>query len=74
MARVEFVSDYDYQPSAAPRSLIAYKAGYIGTVRRECCDRAVAAGKAVELPQEGKSIDDEALPKPDRHRARKTKP
>lgn len=74
MARVEFIDDYDYRPSIAQRSLVAYKAGYIGTVRRECCDRAVAAGKAKELPQEGKPADDEALSKPDRHRARKAEP
>lgn len=73
MARVEFTDDYDYSPTEGPRSLIAYKRGYIGTVRRECCDRAVAAGKAIELPtltQEA-AADEEALPEPSRRRTRK---
>lgn len=74
MARVEFVDDYDYQPSVSPRSLVAYKRGYIGTVRRECCDRAVAVGKAVELPPKARPADDEAISEPDHHRARKAEP
>lgn len=44
MARVRFKQDYDYKPT--PQSTIAYKAGWEGTVRRECAEEAVAAGKA----------------------------
>ncbi|NSL22019.1 hypothetical protein [Agrobacterium tumefaciens] len=44
MARVRFKQDYDYKPTI--QSTIAYKAGWEGTVRRECAEEAVAAGKA----------------------------
>lgn len=47
MARVRFTADFDYRPT--PLSTIAYKAGMELTVRRECADQAVAAGKAEEL-------------------------
>lgn len=47
MARVRFTDDFDYKPT--PTSTIAYKAGMELTVRRECADQAVAAGKAVDL-------------------------
>ncbi|UXS00830.1 hypothetical protein [Agrobacterium tumefaciens] len=44
MARVKFTADFDYKP--VPQTTIGYKAGYEGTVRRECAMAAVAAGKA----------------------------
>lgn len=44
MARVRFKHDYDYKPT--PQSTIGYKAGWEGTVRRECAEEAVAAGRA----------------------------
>ena len=47
MARVRFTADFDYRPT--PVSTIAYKAGMDLTVRRECADQAVAAGKAEDL-------------------------
>lgn len=53
MARVRFTHDFDYKPTA--RSTIGYKAGMELTVKRECADQAVAAGKAVEIPPAGKS-------------------
>lgn len=73
MARVEFVEDFDYIPSLAPRSLVAYKRGMVETVRRECADQAIGQGKAVELKPKGKN-DDEEVPEPDHHRARKAEP
>lgn len=48
MARVRFTKDFDYRPTG--QTLIAYVAGAEMTVRRECADQAVAAGKAVEIP------------------------
>lgn len=72
MAHVEFTDDFDYRPTLARRSLVAYKRGWRGTVRRECADQAVAAGKAIELKVEPKS--DEEVPEQDRHRARKAGP
>lgn len=49
MARVRFTADFDYRPPDAPRVLIAYKAGMSLTVKRDCAEKAVAAGKAVSL-------------------------
>lgn len=48
MARVRFTADFDYRVS--PAFLIAYKAGQERTVKRDCCEKAVAKGKAVEIP------------------------
>jgi hypothetical protein len=47
--RVEFTRDYDYTPSAARRSTVAYKAGDVATVKRECGEAAVKAGAAHEV-------------------------
>ena len=44
MARVKFTENFDYKPTT--QITIAYKAGWEGTVRRECAEEAVAAGKA----------------------------
>ncbi len=44
MARVRFKQDFDYSPT--PSMTIAYKAKWEGTVKRECAEAAVAAGKA----------------------------
>lgn len=55
MARVRFTDNFDYKPT--PRSTIGYKAGMELTVKRECADQAVAAGKAVEIPSGGKADD-----------------
>jgi hypothetical protein len=47
MARVRFTSDFDYRPT--PQTIIGYLSGMEMTVKRDCADRAVAAGKAVDL-------------------------
>lgn len=53
--RVKFSENYDYVPSEEPRVLIAYLAGGgankdgVYTVKRECGEAAVKAGKAVEV-------------------------
>lgn len=59
MARVRFTDDFDYR--ATPLTTIAYKAGMELTVRRECADQAVAAGKAKSLdaPREHAALKDE---------------
>lgn len=46
MARVTFRKDFDYKPTS--RKLFAYKAGQTLTVKRECAEAAIAAGKAFE--------------------------
>lgn len=47
MARVRFTHDFDYKPSS--QVTIVYTAGMEKTVRRECADKAIAAGIAVSL-------------------------
>lgn len=47
--RVKFSKDFDYTPSEDRRVLIAYKAGWAGTIRREAGEAAVAAGRAEEI-------------------------
>lgn len=44
MARVRFKKDFDYKPTS--QSTTGYLAGWEGTVKRECAEQAVAAGKA----------------------------
>jgi hypothetical protein len=46
MARVRFTDDFDYKPKS--QITIGSKADTEMTVRRECADAAIAAGKAVE--------------------------
>jgi len=53
--RVRFTHDFDYKPTA--QSTIAYKAGMEETVKRECAEQAIAAGKAEEVKPAGKSAD-----------------
>nr|CAD6411084.1 hypothetical protein REQ54_00833 [Rhizobium sp. Q54] len=53
--RVRFTHDYDYKPTA--QSTIGYKAGMEETVKRECGEQAIAAGKAVEVKPAGKPAD-----------------
>ncbi len=57
MARVRFVSDHDYKPTAM--STIAYKAGMELTVKRECAEEAIAKGKAVEVDPPRKTDNSE---------------
>jgi hypothetical protein len=45
---VRFTSDYDFSPAARNgRVTVAYKAGMVQNVTRECATLAVAAEKAV---------------------------
>ncbi|MCM2452233.1 hypothetical protein [Agrobacterium vitis] len=44
MARVKFTQDFDYKPIS--QSTTGYKAGWEGTVKRDCAAQAIAAGKA----------------------------
>lgn len=50
--KVRFVRAFDYTPSLRRQVSIAYKAGWSGTVKRECGEAAVAAGAAVEINAE----------------------
>ncbi|MEN5147182.1 hypothetical protein [Brevundimonas diminuta] len=56
--RVRFTEPYDYTPSEEPRVLIAFSPNGgaeqdgVYTVRRECGEAAVKAGKAVEIAQD----------------------
>lgn len=45
MATVRFLADYDYKPVRA--CTVGYKAGWEGTVKKDCAEKAVAAGAAV---------------------------
>lgn len=45
MARVKFTDDFDYKPTL--QSTIGYRAGWEGTVKRDCALKAVAAGRAM---------------------------
>ena len=47
MAHVRFTEDFDYKPTK--QTTVAYRAGMEMTVKQECADRAIAAGKAVSL-------------------------
>ena len=55
MARVRFTHDFDYKPTS--RTTVGYKAGMELTVKRECADQAIAAGKAEEITSVGKVSD-----------------
>lgn len=46
--RVKFTDDFDFKPTS--QSTIGYLAGMEETVKRECGEAAIAAGKAEELP------------------------
>lgn len=50
MARVKFTEDFDYKPKS--QVTIGYTAGMEMTVRRECAEAAIAAGKGVEVDAE----------------------
>ncbi|MBD9571750.1 hypothetical protein [Ensifer sp. ENS08] len=45
--RVRFTGDFDYRPT--PQVTVAYLAGMEMTVKRECAEQAIAAGKAVKV-------------------------
>jgi hypothetical protein len=50
MAHVHFVADYIFTPDEDRRTSIKYRAGWKGPVRRQCADKAFAAGAAIPLP------------------------
>lgn len=47
---VRFSEDFDFTPPENRQTLLAYKAGYAGPVRRACGEAAIKAGKAVKIP------------------------
>ncbi len=47
MARLRFTADFDYKP--LPSVTIAYRAGMTCVVKRDCYDKAIAAGRAVDF-------------------------
>ncbi|MDE4619629.1 hypothetical protein [Sinorhizobium meliloti] len=53
MARVRFTADYDYKPTR--QCTIGYKAGMELTVKRDCAEKAIAAGKAEEIEASGRT-------------------
>jgi hypothetical protein len=53
--RVRFKENFDYKPTR--QSTVAYKAGMELTVKRECAEQAIAAGKAVEVKREERTTD-----------------
>lgn len=55
MARIRFLDNFDYKPNS--QITIAYLAGMELTVKRECADRAIAAGKAESLAKLNKGAD-----------------
>jgi hypothetical protein len=56
MARVKFTENFDYR--STPQVTIAYEAGWEGTVKRECADQAVAAGKAERVGKDAEAQQD----------------
>ncbi len=46
---MRFDRSYIFTPDEDRRTSVKYKAGWVGTVRRQCADKAVAAGAAVLL-------------------------
>jgi hypothetical protein len=55
MARVRFIKDFDYKPTS--QATIGYKAGWEGTVKRECAEAAVTAGKAVWAGKDAEALN-----------------
>ncbi|MEI4482229.1 MULTISPECIES: hypothetical protein [unclassified Phyllobacterium] len=55
MARVKFTHDFDYKPT--PNITIGYLAGREETVKQDCADKAIAAGKAVSMDKPRKETD-----------------
>lgn len=56
MPRVRFTADFDYKPT--PHSTVGYLAGMEETVKRECAEQAIAAGKAVAVSTRRKEVTD----------------
>ncbi len=48
--KVRFLAPFHYSPPHFKgRVMLAYRPGFVGTVKRECGEQAVAEGKAVRL-------------------------
>lgn len=63
MVWFKFETDYDFTPAATGyRSTVAYKAGMVLQVTRECADKAEAAGagKRTTKPKPVKNAEPEA--------------
>ncbi len=57
MPRVRFTQNFNYD--ITPAVTRAYKAGWEGVVKRDCADKAVAAGRAVLVTRKGRVSDGE---------------
>jgi hypothetical protein len=60
MAHVKFIADYIFTPDEDRRTSRRYPEGWHGLVRRQCADKAIAAGKAVAVttPRRKKPADE----------------
>jgi len=56
MARVKFTMDFDFKP--VDTATIGYLTGMEVTVKQDCADQAIAAGKAVLLSRPRKETVD----------------
>lgn len=69
---VRFTEDFDYTPATGPQTTTAYKAGWSGPVPTPCGRRAIAKGKAVEVPAPSREEAERVGPTPRApHRKRK---
>lgn len=57
MPRVRFTQNFNYE--ITPAVTRAYKAGWEGVVKRDCADKAVAAGRAALVTKKGRVSDGE---------------
>lgn len=57
MPRVRFTQNFNYE--ITPAVTRAYKAGWEGVVKRDCAEKAMAAGKAVLATRKGRISDGE---------------
>jgi hypothetical protein len=60
--KVRFIANFDYTPSLERRVTIAYRAGWRGTVKRECAERAIAEGAAVPVKENASAPQSPADP------------
>lgn len=76
MAWMRVTKDFDFVPAEKPRSLVAYKKGYEGRVRRAALEQGLAKGAAEELPTpSNEAVDDDEKTTPSRDgRTRKPEP
>ena len=51
---VRFTKEFDFTPDEDRRVTVAYKPGAVANVRRQCADKAIAAGAAEpHIPESG---------------------